>query len=148
MKDCEDIEGGIRSYSLVKEEKSDIYIINQLLRAEVTFQRPSKRDWILGGTRGEEITGKSLEGTMGNGSLEERVSQPSKKISYFSRRTAEEPGYSQSFLTPKVSGSQGGHGYGDSGLGSSSSYPSPRRSNKGKGKLTGQAYAFTGTDDT
>ncbi|POO03988.1 hypothetical protein TorRG33x02_002920, partial [Trema orientale] len=49
--------------------------------------------------------------------------------------------------TPRASGSQGGRGYGGSGLEFSSSHPGQGRSNKGKGKVIGQAHAFTGTDD-
>ncbi|PON32671.1 Zinc finger, CCHC-type, partial [Parasponia andersonii] len=57
-------------------------------------------------------------------------------------------GFTQNFQTPQASGSQGGRGYGSSGLGSSSSHLGQGRGNKGKGKVIGQAYAFTGADDT
>ncbi|PON61556.1 hypothetical protein PanWU01x14_144720, partial [Parasponia andersonii] len=50
--------------------------------------------------------------------------------------------------TPHASESQGRLGYGGSNLKSSSSHPDHGRNNKERGKVTGEAYAFTGADDT
>ncbi|PON78146.1 hypothetical protein PanWU01x14_021280 [Parasponia andersonii] len=128
-------------------------------------QRLSKKDWIPGRTSGEIMTEKSLEGIRDSG--QPRALQTvgarttvvlqgvaeivcMEDVSFVASRVIERKsvptpyqhhyrpqGFTQSFPTPQASGSQGGCRYGSSG-------PSQGRNNKGKGKVTRQAYAFTG----